>query len=53
MAGQNIKITYSPAKGKKIKSITVDGKTVSTSKNKTSYTFKKLNKNHTIEVVFD
>ena len=52
MAGQNIKVTYSPAAGKKIKSIKVDGKLVSTS-NKTNYTFKKLNKNHTIEVVFN
>ena len=55
MAAQNVKVTYKPNKGKKIKSIRLDGKELSKSqikKYKNSYTFTKLNKNHYITVVF-
>ena len=53
MAGQNIKITYKPVNGKKLKSVKVDGKAVNIQTYKSSYTFKKLNKNHNIEVIFN
>ena len=55
MAAQNVKVTYKPNKGKKIKSIRLDGKELSKSqikKYKNSYTFTKLNSNHYITVIF-
>ena len=55
MAGQTVKITYTPNKGKTIKSIRVDGKELSKSKvnkYKNGYTFTKLNKNHYVYVTF-
>ena len=53
MASQTIKITYKPIKGKKLKSVTVNGKSVDISKHPTNYTFKKLSKNHNIKVIFN
>ena len=53
MASQTIKITYSPIKGKKLKSVTVDGKDISIKKHPRSYTFEKLNKNHNVKVIFN
>jgi len=56
MAGQSVKVTYKPNKGKKIKSIRVDGQNLSSAqikKYKNSYTFNKINKNHYIYVVFN
>lgn len=53
MAGQTIKITYNPIAGKKLKSVTVDNKKVDISKYPTSYTFKGLNKEHTVTVIFN
>ena len=53
MASQTIKITYKPIEGKKLKSVTVDGKSVDISKHPTSYTFKKLSKNHNVKVIFN
>ena len=50
---ENATIKYSPSKGKKLKSITVDGKNISVKKYPNSYTFKNLKKNHTIKVVFE
>ena len=53
MAAQTIKITYSPSSGKKLKSVKVDGKAVDINKYKTAYTFSKLDRDHTIEVIFN
>ena len=56
MAGQSAKVTYTPNKGKKIKSIRVDGKNLSSAqikKYKNSYTFNKIDKHHYIYVVFN
>ena len=53
LAGQKATISYKPISGKKIKSIKVDGQNVNINKHKNSYTFNKLNKNHTITVVFN
>ena len=50
LAGESVKVSYS---GKKVKSITVDGKTVDKSKYPNSYTFSKLAADHTIKVVFE
>ena len=50
---QNVTIKYTPMKGKKLKSVKVDGKSLNINKNKNSYTFKNLNTNHNIEVVFN
>lgn len=48
-----ITIKYNPSKGKKIKSIKIDGKSISVKKHPKSYTFNKLDKNHTVEVVYN
>ena len=53
MASQTIKITYKPIAGKKLKSVTVDNKKVDISKYPTSYTFKNLNKEHVVTVIFN
>lgn len=53
MAAQTIKVTYSPASGKKLKSVKVDGNAIDINKYKTSYTFTKLDRNHTIEVIYN
>lgn len=56
MAGQNVKVTYSPSSGKKLKSIIIDGKELSKSqmrKYKNSYTFSKLDINHNIKVIYE
>ena len=56
MAGQNVKVTYSPSSGKKLKSIIIDGKELSKSqrrKYKNSYTFSKLDGNHNIKVIYE
>ena len=52
LTGTTVKITYKPISGKKLKSVTVDGKKVNIKKYPNSYTFKNLNKNHTVTVVF-
>ena len=52
MASGSYTISYSPKPGYQISSITVDGKSVSTSKYPTSYTFSALKANHTINVNF-
>lgn len=49
MAGQNVTITIKPSKGT-VKSLKVDGKVVTAG---TSYTFKAIDANHTIEAVCD
>lgn len=49
MAGQNVKISFAGLKGKTIDSIKVDGKVVS---NRSSYTFKNLDRNHRVTVVY-
>ena len=53
MAGQTVKVTYKPVSGKKIKALYIDGNKVNYKKHKTSYTFKKLDKNHTVKVIFN
>lgn len=49
---QNVTFKYTPDAGKKLKSVTVDGKAVDIKKYPTSYTFKSVTGNHTIKVVF-
>ena len=53
MAGQTIPISYKAKNGKKLKSIKVDGKSVNITTFKNSYKFTKLDKNHTIEVIYE
>ena len=53
MAGQAIPIKYSSKNGKKLKSVKVDGKSVNLSTFKNSYKFTKLDRNHTIEVIYE
>lgn len=53
LAGQNVKITYKAASGCKLKSITVDGKSMSIKKHSNYYTFKNIDDTHTIHVEFE
>lgn len=53
LAGQTVKIKYSPKKGYKLKSIKVDGSSVSISKHPDSYTFKNIDKKHSVKVEFE
>lgn len=46
-------IKYSPDENYKLKSVTVDGKSVDISKYPTSYTFEKIREDHDIKVVYD
>ncbi|MBO4855167.1 Ig-like domain-containing protein [Candidatus Saccharibacteria bacterium] len=50
MANENVKVSYSPASGKTLDYIEVDGRKITG--NKSAYTFKKINANHKIRVVY-
>lgn len=53
MAGQDVKITFTPFKGYKLKSLTVDGKKMNIKKYSSSYTIKNIDNTHKIKVVFE
>ena len=53
MAMQDAKITYKPDSGKKLKSVTVDGKQIDISKHPTEYTVKNIQAEHNIEIIFE
>lgn len=53
MASRDATITYSPKPGYVLKSVRVDGKNVSISQYSTSYTFKNVSKDHTIQVTYE
>lgn len=52
LAAQSVKVSYSPISGKKLKSVTVDGKAVDIKKYPSSYTFSNLAASHTIIVTY-
>ncbi len=52
-AGGNVTISYSPADGYQLASITVDGVAVSITKYPSSYTFSNINADHHIKVVYE
>ena len=52
MAGQNVKINYTPSEGRTLKYVQIDGRRVSSAKNKSSYTFRDIGANHSIVVVY-
>lgn len=54
MAGQTVTITYkSVSKGGKLTKLSIDGKVIKPKNYRTSYTFKNLDKNHTVKVIYD
>lgn len=52
LACQNVKVTYTPLSGKKLKQLLIDGKEVDITKYSTSYTFKNISTNHVVKAVF-
>ena len=52
MAGQDVNIAYSPAEGKSIDSIKVDGKAVDKARYGSSFIFRRISSNHSISVVY-
>ena len=50
--GESATVTYKANAGHRISSITVDGRAVDIAKNATSYTFDKVDADHSVEVVF-
>ncbi len=52
LAKQNVTFKYTPDEGRKLKSVTVDGKAVDIKKYPTSYTFKAVTAAHSIRVVY-
>ncbi len=52
MAGQNVRVNYTPAEGRTLKYVQVDGRRVSAAKNRSSYTFRSIGANHSIVVVY-
>lgn len=53
LAMQDPTITYKASSGKKLKSVTIDGKAIDIKKYPTSYQFKDITKDHTVKVVFE
>jgi len=52
MAGQNVKIEYTPRKGYKLSKLTVDGKKWSIKKHPKHITFNKIDETHTVSAEF-
>ena len=54
MAGQTVTVTYKPlSEGRKLSKLSVDGKVIKSKNYRTSYTFKNLDKDHTIKVIYN
>lgn len=52
MQGQSATVSYRPSKNYKVSKIIIDGKKIKTTNHKNEYTFKDIQKSHSIQVVY-